>query len=57
MLFVKNYFHNLIQTSPRFLLLLIIKTCIVWEGVQNEKRLGIHPNNFVQVFIEALPQF
>ncbi len=43
-----NYFHyNLIQTLPRFLLLPIIKTCLMWEGVQSEQSLGIHPNNCV----------
>jgi hypothetical protein len=53
-----NHFHyNLLQTLPRFFLLPIIKARIIWEGVQNEKSLGIHPNNCVQMFIEAIPQF
>jgi len=54
---LKHFHYDLIQTLPRFFFLLIIKACITWEGVQSEKSLGIHPNNCVQVFIEAIPQF
>ncbi len=53
-----NYFHyNLIQILLRFLLLPIIKTCVIWEGVQSGESLGMHPNNCVQMFIEAILQF
>ncbi len=36
------------------LLFPMIKTFVIWEGVQNVKSLGIHPNNSVQVFIKAI---
>ncbi len=56
---LNNFHYNLEsnQTSPRFLLLLIIKTCIICEGVQSVKNVGIHPDNSVHVIIEAISQF